>query len=396
MTKLRQILDKGINWPWMNKLIVLLALAAIISAVISLCYAYTHKNGELLSARWITIAGGFLAGAVLLQTMRRADAAEKAIVQKTFSDAVTHLGHERETVILGGIHSLIDLARENRDYRHKVFSILCAHIRTTTTAEKYCEKYENKPSGIIETLLNLLFRDEKYDVFPAKKEEYIADLNGAHLAGSELSKSRLEHANLQKANLRKAGLQEAKLQGANLQGAYLEEAFLYKAYLQGAYLQGADLREAFLKEAKLHGADLNVLAGLLLDEPGCILVNQPTNLNGAILTKAQLQGANLQEAKLQSANLQESEMQGAHMYRTGLSHDTQLDGSDLRGVSSQATESLDEFSMNFTERIRSRIGEETDLKGVSFPGDLTTFIKNSAARRGSYTEEEADQWIKEY
>ena len=49
-----------------------------------------------LSAWLITLAGGFLAVAVLLQTMKRADAAEKAvdqtkesIVQKTFNDAIT-------------------------------------------------------------------------------------------------------------------------------------------------------------------------------------------------------------------------------------------------------------------------------------------------------------------
>ncbi len=523
VTKIRQFPAGSINWLWMNKLIV---LAAIISAITSLIYA--KGDGEL-SARWFAIAGGFIAAVVLLQTMRRANAAEKTIVQKTFSDAITHLGHESETVVLGGIYSLLDLARENRDYRHKVFDILCAHIRTTTTAEKYCEKYENKPSEIIETLLNLFFRDEKYDVFPAKKKEYIADLNGAHLAGSDLRKARLQGANLQKTQLQHADLQKAQLRGANLrkaqlriaqlqnadleeadlqeanlngadlrctklqkanlrgaslrgestpldahpglvriiepaklqhaqldeanlQGAILSVAQLGKANLQeanlyqaelsgadlrGAQLQGADLRETFLRgsclqEAHLQGADLTkaqlqgadlretFLRGSCLQEAhlqGADLTKaqlqgadlretflrgsclQEAHLQGADLTKAQLQGANLQEAELQGAKLQEAQMQGAHMHQKCLSHRTQLSGSDLRGVSSQATESPDEFAMNFMDRIKNRTGQEADLKGVLFPGtasDLTTFIENSAIIRGSYTEEEADQLIRKH
>ncbi len=167
-------------------LLVLVILAAATCAGLSIYFSF-HGHKEL-PALLMTVAGGIIALAVFIQTMRCADAAKKTIVQKTFSDAITHLGHENETVVLGGIYSLLDLARETRDYRHKAFDILCAHIRTTT-AEKYCEKYENKPSEIIQTLLDLLFKDERYDIFPAKKGEHIADLNGAYLAGSDLRKA---------------------------------------------------------------------------------------------------------------------------------------------------------------------------------------------------------------
>ena len=326
--QVRQLAAQGFNWFWLGKSTVLLVVAAIVSAIVSLCYA--HGDEELLSARWIAIAGGFLAGAVLHQTMRRAEAAEKAtvqteksIVQKTFSDAITHLGHERESVILGGIHSLLNLAKENNDYRYEVFHILCAHIKTITTAGGYSEKYKKGPSTTIQTLLDLLFIEKNTIFF----QEYNADLKGAYLAGSHLFRARLQCAHLQTANL-----QDAKLQNARLQ-----KALLLSAKLQGAELQETQLQGANLEQAQLQGAKLQ---------------------------ETKLQGADLTGADLQRATLQETQMQGAHMHNTYLPHKTQLGRSDLRGVSSNEFETL----MKFKERIESRIGKETDLDGVVWGG----------------------------
>ena len=342
---------------------------AIVSAVlVALCPDY-----EGLSARLMAMAGGFLAVAVLLQTMKRADTAEKAvvqtekavgqtekaldqtkksIVQKTFRDATDHLGHERESVILLGIYSLLDFAKENSDYRPRVFNILCAYIQTTTTAEEYQKKHPKQPSTIIQKLLGLLFQGEEYSIVtvdPVKTsrtadEEYSFekmfrfDLRGAYLAGSNLLR--------------------ARLQGGDLSGAQLQHAFLPEAQLQGAFLVGTELQEA----------------SLML---------------------AQLQGAHLAKAHLQKAELRQTEMQGACMYQTELPHETQMGGSDLRGVSSLKP---DHF-IGFKKRIKNQIGEETDLSGVVFDEvnpDLATPQNEGTAKTGSYTKEESDQWIKEY
>ena len=81
-----------------------------------------------------------------VQTEKALGQTKESIVQKTFSDAINHLGHESESVILGGIHSLLDLAKKNSDYRPRVFNILCAHIKTTTATEEYQKKHQEKPS----------------------------------------------------------------------------------------------------------------------------------------------------------------------------------------------------------------------------------------------------------
>ena len=325
-------------------------LSTLFSETSSVATASLVPCYDGLSTWLITIAGGFLAVAVLLQTMKRADAAGNANVQKTFSDAITHLGHESESVILGGIYSLLDLAKENKDYRLKVFKILCAYIKTTTTAEGYQKKHQKKPSTTIRTLLTLLFQGEEYSIVtvdPAKTsrtadEKYSIekmfrfDLRGAYLAGSNLLR--------------------ARLQGGDLSGAQLQHSFLPEAQLQGAFLVGTKLQEA----------------SLML---------------------AQLQGAHLAKAHLQKAELRQTEMQGACMYQTELSHETQMSGSDLRGVSSLKP---DHF-IGFKSRIENRIGEETDRAGIEDKDSiLATLINKGTVKVGSYNKGDADQWIKEY
>ena len=458
--------DRIIGWLkkpkfWLG-LVIALAIAAVIGSVVFSffsCYTTNPKFlqegwgsfvsslspcSEELSARLIAIAGGLVAVAVLFETRRRANAAEKAlgqtdkalgqtekalgqteksIVQKTFSDAITHLGHENENVILGGIYSLLDLAKESSDYGPRVFNLLCAHIKTTTEAEEYQKKHPKQPSTRIQRLLSSLFKDEEYRFFTDNQAEkkYRADLSGAYLAGSELSGTRLQGSNLAGAKLQGAKLNRAKLPRADLTGAQLQGALLRKAQLQGAFLVEAQLQEAYLggallqgarlREAQLQGANLReaTLQGTSLWEAqlqganlrkaqllGADLIG--ANLQGADLTEAKLQGADLTEAKLQGAKLRQAEMQGACMHRTQLPHETQMSRSDLRGVSSHED---DEFHIDFQERIKSRINKKSDLAGVVFDDEAmhsnTATPKNKdTAIKGSYTKEEADRWIKKY
>ena len=330
---------------------LLIAIASVV--LVAFCPGY-----EGLSARLMAMAGGFLAVAVLLQAMKRADAAKNANIQKTFSDAITHLGHERESVILIGIYSLLDLAEENKNYRLKVFNLLCAHIQITTKAEEYQKKHPKQPSTIIQALMNLLFIDEEYSVVtvdPAKT---------SRTADEEYNSTRVDLV--------------YKVCRADLRGAYLAGSILRRARLQDINLAEAQLQNAILVEAQLQGA---LLAG--------------AGLQGAYLNLAQLQGANLSGAQLQGAKLEQTEMQGACMYQTELPHETQMGGSDLRGVSSA---NLDPF-IGFKRRIKKRFGRKSDLAGVVFGEvnpDLATAQNQGTAITGSFTEEEADQWIKEY
>ena len=273
--------------------------------------------------------------------------------QDRLKNAIEHLGHDKESVRLGGAYELFHLAKDTGDLRQTVLDILCAHIRQTTGESKYRETNKSEPSEEVQSLLALLFIQE-HEVF---KNCHI-NLQGSWLNGASLSRARLV----------KATLSEARLQGANLDEARLQGAFLFKAQLQGA-----------------------------------------------ILFKAQLQGANLDKTQLQGAFLFETQLQGAILF------ETQLQGvvSSLYGLS----------FMSFEDLIREQIGKETDLSTVIFAGGLSqesveSLVKdlpdeaanklrekltphidqlasnqlpeNSYAITGSYTEEEAEQWIAEY
>jgi len=86
-------------------------------------------------------------------------------------------------------------------------------------------------------------------------------------------------------------LRHADLKYANLDGAILSGADLRDAYLSFARLAGADLRNANLQSAILRAADLT----------GALLLN--ANLRGAKLLDANLPTANLHGADLAGANL---------------------------------------------------------------------------------------------
>ena len=311
--------------------------------------------------------------------------------QERLRNAIEHLGHEKDSVRLGGAYELFHLAQDTEELRQTVLDILCAHIRWTTGESKYRETHKSKPSEEVQSLLTLMFVQE-HEVF---KDCHInlqgSWLNGADLKGARLTKARLTRAHLQEADLYVTKLQEAGLREAHLQNAILFWAHLQGATLDMAHLQGADLRKALLQETSLREA----------------------HLQGVDLCEAHLQEARLDMAQLQGACLRETQLQGATLLKT-----------DLRGTKSQIWP-----SSTFSQRMRESIDQEGDLFGATFEGGLSqgdqNFLvrglpdeiggalreklefhigkppssqlpKDCGAITGAYTEEDAEKWIAEY
>ena len=290
--------------------------------------------------------------------------------QERLKNAIEHLGHDSDSVRMGGAHELFHLAKDSRDSRQTALDILCAHIRKTTGKYDYQAEHKTKPSEEIQSLLTLLFTQE-HDVF---EDCSIINLQGSYLNGATLSRARLN----------KADLRQAQLQGANLSMAQLQEASLNEAHLRGSDLSGAKLQVSNLTDAHLQGATL-----------------WQAQMQGTKLLHAQLEGASLWAAQLQGSILVFAQLQGTSR-------------SILNG---------------FENQIRIRIGEPSDLTEIIFAGglqeeDLDTLCEglsddqaqvlretlrphvgkpasnelpeNSGAKIGAYTQEEAEQWIAEY
>ena len=392
-------------------LIVLLILLVVIFVVVMLSenperifnLLGTAKNGESKyeTLKFLGIGmGGILIALQALMSYRRAKAMEDAVEkteqgqrQDRLKNAIEHLGHESDSVRLGGAYELFHLAKDTleEDTKEKlsqtVLDILCAHIRRTTGTSKYKKKHNSKPSEEVQSLLNLLFVQE-HDVFKGLS---------ANLQGSWMKGANLIGANLQTADLTEVSLQGAGLHLTNLQGARLTEA-----QLQGAKIIRTQLQGAQFNTAQLQGAGLN-----------------KAQLQGTLLMGAQLQGAGLNRTQLQGAEIIDAQLQGAGLNRT-----------QLQGVGfTPKTSSSMSFEMSFEDRIRGQIDKTSDLRGITFLGglsqkDVDSLIEgmssenanglrkkltphtstppsnrlpiDSGAITGTYSEEEAEKWIAEY
>ena len=269
--------------------------------------------------------------------------AEDGRRQERFKNAIEHLGHESDSVRMGGAYELFQLARdtEDDDLRQTVLDILCAHIRRTTGESEYREKYKSKPSEEIQSLLILLFI-RKHSVF----------------RGCEI--------HLRESWLNGAILNRARLQGVNLAGAWLRGAFLVRMQLQGAFLIQIQLQGAFLIGTHLQGANL-----------------VEAHLQGANLTKAQLQGVVCQrvsrlpfEEGIRERICQESD----------LSEVTFAGGLIREDVDSLIEGLDDEEAKELRGKLEPYIGKPASNK----------LSEDSGAIVGAYTKEEAERWIVEY
>ena len=215
-----------------------------ISELLGLC-----KKSEILKFVGIGM-GGILVALQALMSYKRAKALEDTAqaqadaVSKTeqgqrqerMKNAIEHLGHDKDSVRLGGAYELVHLAEDTQALNQTALDILCAHIRQTTGAitdkKSYREEHESKPSEEVQSLLTLLFVQNR-KVF----KKCLGSLQGSYLKGIHLKGANLQRANLQEAQLQEAQLQEARLKEVNLQEAQLQKAQLQKTNLQGAQLQ---------------------------------------------------------------------------------------------------------------------------------------------------------------
>ena len=432
-SKLRRLAQKIKDNPLLSFLIGLLILAfgafvgvlfcECIEIYISKLLGSSNKN-ETLKFLGISM-GGILIALQAQMSYRRAKAMEKtaksqadAVLkteqgqqQERFRNAIEHLGHESDSVRLGGAYELFHLAEDTEELRQTVLDILCAHIRQTTGEYEYQnqKKYKvpedgsdvSKPSEEVQSLLNLLFVQD-HDVFKGLR----ADLRGSRMSGADLRTARLESAVLVGVDLQEANLTRANLQGSNLERAQLQGANLDAANLQGSNLTRADLQRVDLKGANLQGVDLK---GANLQRANL----QRANLQGVVLWAAKLQGVDLTEAQIQAANLWVAKLQEAN-----------LTEAQLQGVISKKN-----CLISFEKRIRTQIGKESDLSGITFEGGLgqdtldcivgdlpveadkklrekltrhldkpksNKLPKNSGAITGTYTRKDAEKWIAEY
>ena len=258
--------------------------------------------------------------------------------QERLKNAIEHLGHDSDSVRLGGAYELFHLAEDNRELNQTVLEILCAHIRRTTSEKVYRDNYTVTPSEEIQSLLTLLFVRE-HRVFTGC---YI-NLQGSWLKGANLEYARLTRADLSHAYLERANLQRTQMQAAD---------FVY-AKLIGAQLSGARMQVANLALAKMEGV---------------------------ILIETQMQAAYFHSTKMQNAEFIQTQMGGAN-HGIGIPLDKDFESIITGGINTE------------TELMGIDFGDEGDK--IEIGQDMLT-DGYADIYTGAYTEEDAEQWIAEY
>ncbi len=159
-----------------------------------------------------------------------------------------------------------------------------------------------------------------------------ANFTGANLTGANLTGANLTSANLTGANLSGADLTDACLDYALLKNAIFDEQTKIheKYYLMWEIINntviGRNLFGVNLTNSRLDGANL---AGFNLNNANfCSLFPFRSNLNGVILTRANLENANLENTDLRGANLSGANLNGTNLRNVLLDH-ANLSGADL-------------------------------------------------------------------
>ena len=293
-----------------------------------------------------------------------------------YKSAIDHLGSTNPIVIIGGIHTLYELALQKPTYRESVCEIFCKY--PTTEIAKGITKASRKI--INQAIVDKLFPISKeknirvIDQMDTNKDKYcLLDFHDAQLEGMNFNKRLIQDANffnaklsgvsfcytiLQNVDLELADLSKADMRDANLEGANLKNAKLKEAILQGVEMNGANLENTRLDGANMENAAMNQVSLVRTKMEKVRLVNakmQDADLTDTEIIECDLQNLDLRFACL-SGTVFRSNGSGAEFYEV-----------NLQGVQSSIPYHANEADVAYDQIMNEDAFDEgikTDLSGV--------------------------------
>ncbi|MGE3823114.1 MAG: pentapeptide repeat-containing protein [Bacteroidia bacterium] len=184
-----------------------------------------------------------LQGEAINKQAEQIQLAAKSQIDERFSNAIEHLGSDKEPVLLGGIAELHQIAKENQTaYAEVVFNILCSYIRSNTSVIDKKAKDFNHTA--IQTIIDYLFK-----VNPKAENPYkglIADLNHSNLSGKNLNDCNLNSSNLSFCHL--PDLENVELNSADISCAKFFLSKLHNVNLTNAKAHNTNFFISQLKD----------------------------------------------------------------------------------------------------------------------------------------------------
>lgn len=253
--------------------------------------------------------------------MQQKEQAKEIANRQEYATASEHISNAAPAVRLKGVRDLYKYAEatNNEKIKGDIWEILHNQVKTFTKGKSYQAAFNDRPSGDIQEIINILTRREEY-----KESKVLCNRNngihtewsrGTYLPGANFNDAQLlepyfDEAYLQHAHFKDVKFQDANFRAAQLQGAYFGGANLKKANFNDAQLQGACFENAQLEDADFREANLqNVYF------KGANLKNadfRGVKLQITIFEDAQVEGARFWEDQRHSVIFTEAQFQSAH------------------------------------------------------------------------------------
>ena len=167
----------------------------------------TVRNVALVIAAPVTLILALWRSRV---AQRQADIAYRALHDESYRAAVGMLEHQRLFVRLGGIDTLLQLARAYpAEFHRRVVHILAAFVRHPPPQDK--EEQRGRVREDVQTIL-VFYGERSAEALKIEDtEDFIIDLQGSDLSGIWLPRG----ANLKRVRLARCNLSDAVLDGVN-------------------------------------------------------------------------------------------------------------------------------------------------------------------------------------
>ena len=177
---------------------------------------------------------------------KTAQLAEKGNITERFKNAIEHLAKEGDSIQIGGIYTLYQIAQEAENYREAVLKVLFAHLRKITTNGPFTIGETSLVNEVVITILDVVFARKGENPLFQK-----VDLSRVNLQGLDF----FEMLGMYRFLGTISGARELNLTGARFPFISLPKAHLWHAICQKTDFFRSDLSGAEFSFAKCAGAN---------------------------------------------------------------------------------------------------------------------------------------------
>ena len=340
----------------------------------------TSPKGEFLKIILQIIGGTFvIVGA--WTALRQVKIMKENSVADKLKNAIEQLGSDKTSIVVGSLHSLNQIAKNNKEYIPQVLSTFISHVKDRMDAEKdwssltWDERKKYRLPTEVQTILDILFRNSDKVIYKkniidlSRCKLFCANLNYADMQNAYLNKVQLQGALLSYANFMNVNIENADLSSTELISTNFSNAKLSNSYFIGARIIDAKFQFAKLRESHFEHADINSVhfEGAFLHKAnfiGCDSID--TNFTCADLSRADFSGSRLIRQNFSFGTLSETKFFGSFIKDSGFKN-TSLLYTRFNGACSKLNSGREELSYDFLITINQRIDKETEFdKSILF------------------------------